>query len=77
MPQLIGLLRRRWILAGLALGIECGAPKLVLTVLNQLDTPTQRQGPLRHPATAINEPVCVTSTSEAKALTISTAVLAG
>ncbi|MDE5455911.1 hypothetical protein GWE18_24355 [Bradyrhizobium sp. CSA112] len=46
-------------------------------VLDQLDTLTQRRSPLQRHATAVNEPVSITSTSEAKALTISTAVFAG
>jgi hypothetical protein len=46
-------------------------------VPNQLDTLTQRQSLLRRYATAVNEPVSVTSTSEANTRTISTAGLAG
>jgi hypothetical protein len=59
------------------LGIEFGGPKPLRAVPNQLDTLTQRQSLLRRHATAVNEPVSVTSTSEANALTISTAVFAG
>ena len=49
----------------------------MLTVPNQLDTLTQHQSLLRRRATAVNEPVSVTSTSEANALAISIAVFAG
>jgi hypothetical protein len=57
--------------------MECGGPKLLRAVPDQLDTLTQHQSLLRRHATAVNEPVSVTSTSEANALAISTAVFAG
>ena len=50
---------------------------MLRAVPDQLDTLTQRQSLLRRHATSVNEPVSVTSTSEANALTMSTAVFAG
>jgi hypothetical protein len=68
---------RRWILVGLHSELNAEAPKLLRAVPNQLDTLTQHQSLLRRHAIAVNEPVSVTSTSEAIVLTISTAVFAG
>jgi hypothetical protein len=58
------------------LELNAEVQRLLRAVPNQLDTLTQRQTLLRRHATAVNEPVSIT-TSEAKALTISIAMFAG